>query len=177
MVVVGGLDRSEGRPELGEIVICVALGDLADTGRLDESPGLMDVSEGRAAVFQDQRRVAGGHVTVGCMDAGPAMGAPAHADQRFGLQDPERLAQRRARDTELLHQHGFRGKSIAFDQFTPHYLAPQVRRDQLGGLGDAYLPADAALADHRSARAGGLCRLCRRGDADRSGRRDLGCVQ
>ena len=85
--------------DAGVQVVQVLLGapgrEQARRRGLGRHPRLVHVGDRRPAHLEQQSDVPGGHGDVRGHHPCPAAGAAADADQGFGLQDPERLAQRR----------------------------------------------------------------------------------
>ena len=105
--------------------------------RLERGAGLVDVSERHRLVLEDVRDVAGGDGAVRRRDPSPAVDAAAHLDERLGLEDAEGLAQSGPRDPELARQRGLAGERLTGTELAADDPAADVRRHQLGGLGDA----------------------------------------
>ena len=127
--------------DAGVQVVQVLLGapgrEQARRGGLGGHARLVHVGDRRPAHLEQQSDIPGRHGDVRGHHPRPAPGAAADADEGFGLQDPERLAQRRPGYAEHLHQHGFRRQRVAGLQVAADDLPADVRRDQLGRLGCA----------------------------------------
>ena len=115
-----------------------AVRQRGERGELDRLPRRVDVGERRAAELEDQTCVARGDVTVGGVDPRATARAAPHADERFRFEDPERLAERRSRHAELLHERALRRERVAFLELAPDDLTPQVGGHELGGLRHAH---------------------------------------
>ena len=114
----------------------------AERGELDRLPRRVDVGERRTPELQDEARVPRGDVAVRGVDARTTAGAAPDADERLRFEDPERLAQGRARHSELLHECGLGRKCVTFLQLAPDDLTPQVGGHEFGGLRDAHRSGD-----------------------------------
>src|SRR4029453_5582213 len=102
----GGGRRGAGAPTIttGARPAAAGGGEEAGGRGLDDHTGVEHVGQGGAPVLQHEPRVAGGDVGRRLLHAGAAARAPAHGDEALGLQDAERLAQRRPGDGELRHE-------------------------------------------------------------------------
>ena len=78
-----------------QILLAAPGREQARRGRLGRHARLVHVGDRRPAHLEQQSDVPGRHGDVRGHHPRPAAGAAADADQGFGLQDPERLAQRR----------------------------------------------------------------------------------
>ena len=128
--------------QVDEVLLGAAPGEQPGAVRLGDHARLVDVVDRGALDLQQQPDVARGHRQVRRHHLGPAARAAAHVDERLGLQDPERLAQRRPGHPVLLHQLDLGRQRLTRPQLAAHDLAAQVGRDELGGLGGPEDPAD-----------------------------------
>jgi len=103
-----------------------AAGRHPGRGGLEDGAHVVDVGQQRPAVLQHQADVPGGHGGVGDLHPGAAANAAPHSDGALGLQDAERLAQRRPGDAEFLHQDALGRQLVAFLELTEHDLSAQV---------------------------------------------------
>ncbi len=78
--------------------------DDANRDRLQQAARLVDVRQGHVARLQHQRRGTGRHALVRLVNDDATEHAAYHRDQAFRLENTERLAQRRPRHPEPLHQ-------------------------------------------------------------------------
>jgi hypothetical protein len=101
-------------------------------------------------MLEDHRRVAGGDLGGRWMDTGAAPGAPADGDERLGLEDAERLAQRRPRDAELAHEDVLGRQRVAVLQFAADDAVADMLRHDLRRLGhsDCIRPFSDLLVPH-----------------------------
>ena len=108
LVEAGGVDGVGGRVvhEAQPFLVALAqspdrlgwtpLGQAAHGVGLERLAGLEQVAEGRSLDLQEQRRVPGGDADVGAPDPCPAAGTALDGDERFALDDAERLAHHRS---------------------------------------------------------------------------------
>ena len=105
-----------------------ARGDRPRRDRLEEAPRLEDVGQRHVARLEHERRGARRHPLVGLVHDDAAAHAAHDGDEALGLEDPQRLAQRRARHAEPLDEVGLVAERVAFRQ-----LAGDDQRAQLVG--------------------------------------------
>ena len=103
---------------------------------LDGDARLEHVGERCAVVFEEEAGVAGDHRRARGVHGGPAAGAAPDGDQLFGLEDAERLAQRRSGHPELLGERGLGRQRLALAQLAADDPLAQVVGDELGRLGN-----------------------------------------
>lgn len=114
-----------------------AVGEHPGERGLEQHAGGLQVVDGRPAVLQHDRGVAGRYLGRRRVDPGAAPGAAAHGDERLGLEDAERFAQRRPRDAELRHQDVLGGQRVAVLQLSPNDAVSDMLGHDLRGLGNA----------------------------------------
>jgi hypothetical protein len=165
----GGVGGGQGDAQPGEGGVGGVGGQEADDGGFEQGGGGVDVGDGGAGVFEDEAGVAGGDVPVGGVDAGAAVGAAPDRDEGLGLQDPEGFAQGGPGDAELVHEDGFGGKGVAFDELAADDLAAEVGGDEFGGLGDADVAAHAGVGKQGGGRGGRRPTRTRGADAGHPG--------
>ena len=120
-----------------------AVRQCAERGELDRLPCRVDVGERRAPELEDEARVPrGARRRPGCGRVRPRARTAPDADEGLRLEDPERLAQGRARHAEVLHQRALGRERVTFLQLAPDDLTPQVRGHEFGGLRDAHRSGD-----------------------------------
>ena len=89
---------------------------IADGGGLDDRAGLEDVGQGHVAGLEDEGRGPGRLAVVGLVDPDTAVDAPDDGDQALGLEDAERLPQRRTGHAEPLDELGLVPQQLALHQ-------------------------------------------------------------
>ena len=121
-------------PQPLEVVVGAPSGGEAGGGALDRDARLEHVGERGAVVLEVETGVAGDHRGARRVHAGAATGTAPHGDQLLGFEHPERLAQRRPGDPELLGERGLGRERLTLAQLAAHDLLAQPVGDQLGGL-------------------------------------------
>ena len=123
--------------KVGEMLLKLFRKQTDSRPRFEQDAGALEVAECGPTVLEDDGRVAGRHLGRGRMDPGTPAGAPTHGDERLGLEDAKRLAERRPRDAELPHEHVLGRQGVAVLQLTADDAVAHVLGDDLCGLGYA----------------------------------------
>ena len=107
---------------------------IARRDRFEEASRFEDVGELDVARLEHECRRARRHSFVGGVHDDAAAHAAHDRDEAFGLEDPQRLAQRWSRDAEALHQVGFVPERVAFRQLARDDQGAELVGDLLGFL-------------------------------------------
>lgn len=120
---------------------------------LQQRADLEDVLQPGSAVLQHGACLTGERRGAGHLDPGAAPGPAQHGDEALGLEHAEAFAQRWPGDAELGHEDGLRREHGALGELASHDPPAYLARDQLPGLGYAYLAAWSGTALARAAGA------------------------
>ena len=105
--------------------------DDANRGRLQQAARLVDVRQGHVARLQHQRRGTGRHALVRLVHDDATEHAAHDRDQAFRLENAERLAQRRPRHPEPLHQVRLVAERIPLGELPRHDQPAELVGDLL----------------------------------------------
>src|SRR5579884_297487 len=132
------------RPQLGQhrLLAVGALGAERGTDGFHPPDGPGQVLDGDVPRLQDEPDHVAGVLVARGVDGGAPHVPPANRDQALGLEDAQRLAQRRLADLELLEQLLQLGQGVAVAQHPAGDPAAQLRRHQLRQAGLAELVAN-----------------------------------
>ena len=100
--------------------------------RLHHQPRLVDVTHRHAVELQREREALRQVLDARAGDAGSAPPPPQDLHKPLGLEDPQRLAQRRAGDPEDLHQLVLGREPVAGNELAAGYLRTDRVGDELG---------------------------------------------